>query len=64
MPMILPVLFTDAVKKKYGQDTEIQLTYEDQHFNDFKSLFFGLHGKNRGIVRGLSGNMIVVINTY
>ena len=33
------------MKAKYGKDQEVHVCYEDQPFNDFKSLFLRLQGK-------------------
>ena len=37
--------FVARIKGKYGPAKEINLLYEDQAINDFKTLFLRIHGK-------------------
>ena len=36
---------TDSVRERYGLDQEVNIIYEDQPDNDFKSLFKYAEGK-------------------
>ena len=36
---------SDSLKQKYGEDQEVHIIYEDQAWNDWKSVFLRLHGE-------------------
>ncbi|XP_023930221.1 uncharacterized protein LOC106171466 [Lingula anatina] len=38
-------LHTERLRKRHGKELPLQVVYEDQPCNDFKSLFFRIHGR-------------------
>ena len=36
---------SDCLKQKYGEDQEVHVIYEDQAWNDWKSVFLRIHGE-------------------
>ena len=36
---------SDSLKQKYGEDQEVHVIYEDQAWNDWKSVFLRIHGE-------------------